>query len=395
MLNVGNCWGRGAIDEEYWWSDEHDDGFCQAMTDSMKQHVVPVATHRDIRREIEREIEVMCDAKVQILTVCSVARSSPYPALASTSSDLIHLLPPLASAHAGRSDGSPTSARVAVMSGAYGSGRPHPLGWHCRPAMRKNTRKFVDKRSTDVLRIWKVPLHPCTAEPGPTDEEDVLTPDELKAIRQLQTLAKKDRCTVLLYELFTSSDFSGHRAAFVRAFTREAKQLGMVLVLDDTMCSVRCGRFFSYQYYEEVCRPDIVVVGKPWLLSAMILFTDVKGSDLWAGLGGVATAEADWITMRRALHFLRVVRGKNLPGKCAQMGHAVRAYLGAVAVRTAGAIVSGLGAMWHTNLRIKSPLIHRTMQYQRILPTFTTNPDALVTEIEVDESRPPHRKTRS
>ena len=107
-----------------------------------------------------------------------------------------------------------------------------------------------------------------------------------------------------------------HRAAFVWAFTSMARDLGMLLVLDDVMCSVRCGRFFNHQYYnargaksnpDHHGSPDVhvclttpvgpssdahshsqplnhgrlIIVGKHWLISTLIQVGRPQGCDTW------------------------------------------------------------------------------------------------------------------
>ena len=136
------------------------------------------------------------------------------------------------------------------------------MGLHCRPMMRRNTRKFVQQNFTDVIRLWRIP--PVSAsESGEGDQESGLTAQETASLRQLKRLAKREKCTVLLYELVTSDICRTHRSSFVRAFVQEARALGMVTVLDDTMSSIRCGHFFSYQSIDDSVQPDIVLVGKP------------------------------------------------------------------------------------------------------------------------------------
>lgn len=305
------------------------------------------------------------------------------------------------------------------MSGAYGSGRPTALALHGRMASKLRVPRFVDNWSEDTVRVWNVPLEPCAAEPCVTRGDDTLTADEQTAIAQLRSLAQTDQgiffqeptlhilhwtppssskkhpetdnCSVLLYELFTSNTFYTHRPAFVRAFSHEARQLGMLLVLDDAMCSIRCGRTFSHQYYGAEACPDLIMVGKAWLLAGLICVGSPAQYDAWFAIGGITTVDADWIMLRRTLHFLRVVRGNRIVEHCCGMGHAVRTHLAPLADRMPGAVLSGVGAMWFTNMRFSNKMIRRSMQFQRLLLPFTACIDDIPALLAVNVEKPPYR----
>ena len=72
-------------------------------------------------------------------------------------------------------------------------------------------------------------------------------------------------------------------AVFLYNLRRLADRLNMLVVLDDTLMSVRCGRIFSHLLYGvAVFEPDFIVVGKCWQLSALLW---VKRSQLSADRG--------------------------------------------------------------------------------------------------------------
>ena len=285
----------------------------------------------------------------------------------------------------------PIFARIAVMEGAYGSGRPNGLGMHSRPSMKRNTRRFVPTEQCDTTRSWKTPLAYTTVDPIdlrtlPTNT--LLTDEEQAAIEQLRELATKERCSMLLYENFTSDHVKSHRPDFVRAFLQEARKLDMLVVLDDAMCSVRCGKFFSYEYYGTKHRPDLVLVGKHWVVSALLSLDQPRAYSTWKGIRGCVTAEADWVMIRRALHFVRTAKGEDLARRCETIGETVRKSLQPACEKVSDAVLSGVGAMWFTNLRLCNEAVRRTMSFQRITPLFTIGLEILHDILAVDGKRP-------
>ena len=269
-----------------------------------------------------------------------------------------------------------------------------PAWWHSRPAVRRNSKRFVPKTETDITRTWKTPLAYTTADPVDVQalsNKAALTDEERRALEQLRELATKEHCSMLLYENFTSNYVKSHRPEFVCAFLQEARKLDMLVVLDDTMCSVRCGRFFSYEYYDTTHGPDMVLIGKHWVVSALVCIDKPVAYSTCHAIRGCVTTEADWLTLRRALHFARTARGAKLPQQCEKIGAIVRESLGHLCGRVSAALLSGVGSMWFTNIRLSNNAVRRTMCFKRMLPLFTVDLERLCDALDVDDNRPLQR----
>ena len=98
------------------------------------------------------------------------------------------------------------------------------------------------------------------------------------------------------------------------------------------------------------------------LVAALISLGHPGGYDAWVSIGGIVTVDADWLMLRRCLHFLRVVRGLKLANRCTEIGQAIRRHLGPIAEKIPGAQLSGIGAMWFTNLRFINPNVRQDMR---------------------------------
>ena len=73
----------------------------------------------------------------------------------------------------------------------------------------------------------------------------------------------------------------------------------VLLVLDDTMMSVRCGKLFSFHYYSTVFSPDFIIVGKVWLCGMMFAMSPraLEISSEICHLNGVVTSAVNSLSI--------------------------------------------------------------------------------------------------
>ena len=114
---------------------------------------------------------------------------------------------------------------------------------------------------------------------------------------------------VLVFEVFTA-DARGHTRAFLTELHNLCKELRVLLVLDDSMMSMRCGHLFSYQHYGEVCVPDFIIVGKTWY-TCMLISLKRKTKQLH-----ILTSYVEYGMIRKTLHLLRLLLRHKLLENC-------------------------------------------------------------------------------
>lgn len=213
-----------------------------------------------------------------------------------------------------------------------------------------------------------------------TDEED--------ALNHLRTLRDTQNCRFLLFEMFVSNDGKGHRAVFIQELFKLAheEEPYMYVVLDDSMFTVRCGAMFTFLRYRNRLRnvvPDFVVVGKGWGLGAMLWVKQCRtnhGGRLSAPINrtrireyrGLTTCEMDPIMLLRCLRFIRIVKARNLTHRCLQIQSAVRHFKEDHRpdgdIHAVGAFVWS-DIKWYPNMY---------QLHQRLLPSFTWDPDRFI-----------------
>ena len=184
------------------------------------------------------------------------------------------------------------------MRGVYSSGRPGPM-LSMRSWMHTDLSRMVPCGTVPAVVIDFPPLS------GVYMEE--LQPDLLDSwkytnthIGTLKTQLESQKIGVLMFEIFTADGVRGHTASFLRELRKLCSKLRVLLVLDDTMMSMRCGALFSYLLYKDLCVPDYIIVGKPWL-SSMLITTHTQGVTPHPH----RTAGTVYPAMRKTLHLDR------------------------------------------------------------------------------------------
>lgn len=331
--------------------------------------------------------------------LCAPGHSFDPVAASSVTSDVIALLPELAVAHrSGVGFGVPQrrtrNARVAVMAGSFGSARPGPMAVVSRVNFRRENLRFIGGAARSRVRKWQCPLSYAYevelfsgsaaddgTDDGPLSSSSSLSSGERRSLTALERLIDDERCSVVLMDLFTTDLMKGHRSVFLRAVRRITRERRVLLVIDETMTSVRCGRVFSFQWYGDAVVPDLIVVGKAWKAGILFAVDRPVGFDRWSRLGGSITWQIDEVTVRRTLHFVRIVRGERLAENCVRIGEWIRQNCApsthASRDNRRYAFLRGIGAMWYTNLAFRDPDVNASIRFHRLLPLLTATASEL------------------
>lgn len=256
-VDLNGGWGRHAIGDKDWNNVEADPSYLTDM-------------HQLATRDAPTRAELCTPLIMQgfLEEIEQTVREKLLPAWATAQHE--HRIVAMAMASSALSEVAHIMAaprgRVAVMRGSYVTARAGALGPACpewaRPVVipMQHERLFVDG-----IRMWSCPLtydHETQLLALSRDETDDLTSGEQRALKELDKLFTREECRVLWMDLFTSKDGRGHRRAFLHQVGRCVRRHKGMIVVDDTLMSVRCGRLFSYLWYEGAFVPDVVLVGK-------------------------------------------------------------------------------------------------------------------------------------
>lgn len=199
---------------------------------------------------------------------------------------------------------------------------------------------------------------------------------------------------MFLLELVGADTMLGFSAAFLQQLAGKARQLGMVVVVDEVMTAMRCGQSFAFNYLPAgMFRPDYVVVGKGLLFGAVLgINLDEEAAELASKVNGLVTCPVGVPLLRQACRILEVLEDRKLLSNVRLLGRAIfdqlqpavdrynggskrsrRGRSAAAAPSGGAAVLRGVGAMWYTNLAFKGD-VRRVVFFNRLLPYLSLHP---------------------
>jgi hypothetical protein len=91
------------------------------------------------------------------------------------------------------------------------------------------------------------------------ENEGGLTGAERGCINWLNDRFEKSLVGVLFMELITSYEVKGLRRVFLKKLRQLCNDHKVLIVVDNSMTSIRCGYFFDFLFYDQVCNLMILL----------------------------------------------------------------------------------------------------------------------------------------
>lgn len=301
-------------------------------------------------------------------------------AVASTSSEIIDMLPALANLRASNLPTPPDRGHILVMQECYLSGRPSSVfARHGRKIFEARLSPFMDRTPSEHVHTVDFPVRPCRGVQ--VSAEEPLTTKEKVCLKEIKNLLHSNPITVAVIETVSACTVMQLSGKFLDALHLLLRNHSVHLVVDDTMMSIRCGQFFSHQLFRGF-QPEFVVVGKHWGVSMLISFLPPRlSSSKFPFIAGFTTCQISALALRKAVHTIQLMVEHSLHIACQQIETVFRDVLVSATEATPGAILHFVGAIAYTTLRLNSASL-KTMAYNRLLPPFTIPLELLRTRIQ-------------
>jgi Aminotransferase class-III len=360
-----------------WWDCEK---FQRDMLLEVRKHSSP-ARERDF--QLQKGVEILEES---MKTICTGTKVAPkLIAMRLHASEVMEMLEGLGSFWAKKKKWSgPT--RVVAMKGCYGSGIPGRMSQIAKQSISQPIADFwveSDKAPEQLeFPLSSDYMHDITTDQA--QRRTVLTREEKWAFDRLKEAHQHQKISIFLLEVFTHDTLLGWSHALLGKVFDWCQEEDILLVVDDTMMSVRCGKLFSFEYYSDVFRPDFVIVGKVWLLGMLWAVSERALEDpTIKEINGVVTAAADPIVFRKIRRFAEVIETERVLDSVWRVGQEVYDHLKKEAEKVGHllkkkqtrkrkrepveATIRGLGCIWYTNLKFDGSV---QVWFKRLLLSF-------------------------
>jgi 4-aminobutyrate aminotransferase-like enzyme len=212
----------------------------------------------------------------------------------------------------------------------------------------------------------------------------VMTESENNCLNEIKLLLKEHPITIAVIETVTAGTIEQLGYVFLLQLQDTLSRNKTILIVDDTMMSVRCGRYFSHQLFPGF-QPDLVMVGKHWGVSMLISFMDDEMTNMHIPLiAGTLTCQISPLALRKAVHIVTLMVEYALDKSCQRIEGLFLEVLRTSADRVGGAFLNCMGAIASTNLRMRSEETSESILYNRLIPQFTVPLDLLRERIQPD-----------
>jgi hypothetical protein len=307
--------------------------------------------------------------------------------VAQTSSDIIDMVPALANFAAdrirtalmGRGEEGATykQGHVLVMKQCYLSGRPASrFSRHGRQIFVGCCQNLMDPASEFVHTV-DFHMRQSRGAPSVLAQAPQLNHSEIKCLDEIVILLENHLITVAVIETVTAGTVEQLGHAFLLELRKLLSANHAILIVDDTLMSIRCGRYFSHQLFAGF-QPDLVMVGKHWGVAMLISFMDDEMTNTHIpSIAGSLTCQISPLALRKAVHIVTLMVEYALDKACQAIEKLFLDVLqGPVWREGDGAFLNCMGAIASTNLRM-SPETMETVLYNRLIPRFTVPLDLL------------------
>jgi len=238
------------------------------------------------------------------------------------------------------------NGRVVFMNNCYGSAIPSdPFFAHAGSFFQDTSGELFGH----VGDVFILPTPEFT-----TILDDTLTLSEqqcLDALNRIKT--KTPTVSVLVLELFCHRDMQSFRVPFLLALRKQCDELNIAIWLDDTLVALRCGALFSYLHFPGF-QPDVVAVGKHFLMSALfvvrtVLIREKDLGEFKVAFSGVVTSQMDSLVFVKSIRFVQYAHETRLDQACFQVGHSFEKHIRSQLVDTVASqscVFRGIGTIW-------------------------------------------------
>ena len=391
-INYYTGWGRNGLHEDCMLMGQSSTYMADMASMSLlhsRDAFTPDLTSLDVHRAmppLERQMSHLSGDTIRCVL------------LTASGSDANNSLKELANYHVNRTRGSGiprVDGEVIVMLGATVASRGPLASLTSRDYVSQQHLLFEgagsDKRRSLLMfdlklndaYMQELPLAADSIPCQPTDDEARVLDGFVAHIGSLAEAGM--HVGVLLIELVTADTMKGFSCAFLVRLKEDCIKMGILLVVDEVMTALRCGRMFAYSYYSPWFKPDYVTVGKTLLFCGVLSINASPGS--LQRLDGQVTSATDEMVLIRSHRFLEVVINSQLLSNVLNIGNNilqhVKNHIEEQQEKKAGSrkrgppkddlYIRGIGAMWVTNLLFKGESA-KNILYQRLLPPISMDP---------------------